>query len=120
MKLYKSDPVLAALDIPRLVSFYEQKLGFSRQWCDEGYGIVKRDDIGIHFWHCDNKIFPENTSCYVYVDGVDGLYAEYQKAGVIHPNGALEDKPWGVREFSILDLDGNLIRFGELIQQGGA
>ena len=115
MKMYKSDPVLAALDIEKLVEFYENKLGFKRSWCDAGYGIVNRDDIGIHFWRCDNKIFPENTSCYVYVQDVDSLYTEYQKAGVIHPNGPLEDKPWGVREFSILDLYGNLIRFGELL-----
>jgi hypothetical protein len=26
---------------------------------------------------------------------------------VIHPNGLLEEKPWGGREFVILDLDGN-------------
>ncbi len=116
-KMIKSDPVLAALDIPRLVAFYENKLGFKRSWCDEGYGIVHRDGIGIHFWRCNDKIFPENTSCYVYVEGVDALYEEFSKAGVIHPNGKLGDKPWGLREFSILDLDGNLIRFGEHLQK---
>ena len=40
-----------------------------------------------------------------------GAYPDYSALGVIHPNGRLEDKPWGVREFSILDADGNLITF---------
>ena len=116
-KMIKSNPVLAALDIPRLVSFYEEKLGFTQSWCDEGYGIVERDKIAIHFWKCDDKVFPENTSCYIFVEDVDALYDEYQEADVIHPKGKLEDKPWGVREFSILDFDGNLIRFGESISK---
>lgn len=33
----------------------------------------------------------------------------------IHPNGALQTKPWGQIEFSILDTDNNLITFGETV-----
>lgn len=115
--MLKSDPVLASLDIPQTVAFYEEKLGFQRNWCDKGYGIVSRDKISIHFWACDNPLIPQNTSCYVYVDHVDDLYKEYKSAGVIHPNGDIEDKPFGLREFSILDQDGNLIRFGQHLEK---
>ena len=114
-ELIKSHPVLAALDIPRLVTFYEKHLGFERSWCDEGYGIVHRDSITIHFWHATDKIFPEHTSCYIEVKDIDDLYTEYSAQRVIHPNGKIENKPWGMREFAILDLDGNLIRFGESV-----
>ncbi|MEL6658174.1 MAG: VOC family protein [Bacteroidota bacterium] len=114
MPFSTSDPVLAALDVERLVEFYETKLGFKRSWCDANYGIVKRDEIAIHFWHCNNPIFPQNTSCYLWVTEIDSLYQEFQAANVIHPNGPLENKPWGVREFSALDQDGNLLRIGEL------
>ncbi len=113
--LQRSHPVLASLDIQETVAFYENTLGFRPLWKDEGYGIVSRDEITIHFWHCDDKIFPENTSCYVDVTEVDQLYEEMQQAGVIHPNGKLQDQPWGMREFAIVDLDGNLIRFGQNI-----
>ncbi len=112
-QLLKSNPVLASLDIPRTVAFYVEQLGFQSAFCDEGYGIVQRDTVSIHFWKCDDPIFPQNTSCYIFVADIDALYAELQPKGVVHPNGPLEDKPWGVREFSILDLDGNLIRFGQ-------
>lgn len=31
----------------------------------------------------------------------------------IHPNGPLQTKPWGQREFALLDPDNNLITFGQ-------
>ena len=33
----------------------------------------------------------------------------------IHPNGSPQLKPWGQKEFSILDPDFNLITFGQTI-----
>jgi hypothetical protein len=27
----------------------------------------------------------------------------------------LEDKPWGLREFAVVDLDGNQLRIGQVI-----
>jgi hypothetical protein len=29
---------------------------------------------------------------------------------------ALEDKPWGLREFAVIDPDGNLLRIGQLLE----
>jgi len=49
----------------------------------------------------------------VYVAGIDDLFNELQSEGVIHPNAPLETKPWGSREFGILDPDGNLVTFAE-------
>jgi hypothetical protein len=47
------------------------------------------------------------------VTEIDQLFAELETRGVIHPNARLETKPWGSREFAVLDLDGNLITFAE-------
>ena len=118
MPFSKSDPILAALDVERMVEFYETKLGFRRSWCDENYGIVRRDDIAIHFWHCDDPKLPQSTGCYLWVTDIDTMYEEFKAVGVVHPNGPLGDKPWGVREFSALDLDGNLLRIGQLPSEG--
>ena len=38
---------------------------------------------------------------------------KHPKGIVKHPNGPLETKPWGQKEFSILDPDNNLLTFGE-------
>lgn len=31
----------------------------------------------------------------------------------IHPNGPLQIKPWGQKEFALLDPDNNLLAFGQ-------
>lgn len=112
--LQVAEPVLASLDIYKTVDFYQSKLGFDRvSWKDENYAIVHRDKISIHFWKCNDKIHPENTCCYIRVQDVDSLYKELKSHGVVHPNGPLKDQPWGMREFAILDGDGNMIRFGQ-------
>jgi hypothetical protein len=49
----------------------------------------------------------------VEVKDIDGLYEELKGVDVIHPNGTLQNHPYGMREFAILDNDGNMIKFGQ-------
>ncbi len=112
--LQSASPVLASLDIERTVAFYCSQLGFSRVYVEAGvWGIVSRDAVQIHFWPCSEPHVAENTSCRVYVAGIDQLYREFEPRGVVHPKATLQSKPWGSREFGVLDLDGNLITFAE-------
>ncbi|MDG5492421.1 VOC family protein [Psychroserpens sp. SPM9] len=112
--LLRGIPVLASLNIKKTVDFYKSKLGFNRVgYLDDNYAVIARDHFVVHFWKCNDKIHPEHTSCYVDVKDIDILYKELQAFDVIHPNGKLENKPYGMREFSILDHDGNLIKFGQ-------
>lgn len=109
-------PVLASLNIDKTVEFYQKKLGFDRiGYKDKDYAVVARDKIEVHFWKCNSKLHPENTSCYIRVKAIERLYEEMKLAGVVHPNGPLRDQPWRIREFAILDQDGNMIKFGENI-----
>ena len=111
-------PVLASLDLARTIAFYEERLGFRRDFVYDDYASVSRDGVSIHFWLCDDPHIPKQTSCYIYVRDIEPLYAEYQAAKVIHPNAPLEKKSWGMYEFSALDVDGNLLRFGESLAAG--
>lgn len=114
--LQQAVPVLASLNIDKTVNFYKEKLDFDKLgWKDANYAVMGRDNIEIHFWKCNNKLHPENTSCYIHVTDVEILYAEMKQAGVVHPNGPLTKQPWGMHEFAILDEDGNMIKFGERI-----
>ena len=115
-KLQKAAPVLASLDMNETIAQYTEQLGFRATYHDDNYGIVVRDTVAIHFWKANDKIHPENTSCYVDVADIDALFAEMQAVGVVHPNGQLENKPWGMREFAILDVHGNMIKFGETLR----
>ena len=72
-----------------------------------------RDEIMIHFWKTDDPSIPKNTGCYINVTDVDELYIEYGAQNVIHPNGQLTDMDWGMRQFSVLDNNGNIIHFGQ-------
>jgi uncharacterized glyoxalase superfamily protein PhnB len=48
------------------------------------------------------------------VKDIDALYQSFLQKGIrIHPNDPLQQKPWGQREFSLLDPDNNLLTFGE-------
>ena len=101
-------PKLASLDIERSLAFFE-RLGFKRRGSYPDYGIIERDGVQIHFWLCTDARIPKETACRIAVDGIEHLFETFSAKGVIHPNGHLALKPWGVWEFSILDPDGNLV-----------
>lgn len=110
-------PVLFSLNIDKTEAFYQEKLGFQTvSKYGKDYLIVQRGECVLHFVPCDDPSLPQNSSCYVHMLGVDELYAEYQATGVVHPNSKLGDTYYGLREFSVLDGDGNLIKFGQLLR----
>lgn len=106
-------PILASLNAEETIKFYTEILGFTFHSNWEGYLIFSRDGIDLHFWSTDNPEFPKNTGCYFNITAVDELYAEFAPHGIIHPDGALKDMEWGMRQFSILDNNGNILHFGE-------
>lgn len=104
-------PILASLDIAESRAFYTGKLGFSTVYADADYLIVRRGEMELHFWKTDDRRFPEHTACYIRGGEVEDLYAEYRTASLDH----LSDfavRPWGMKEFTIHDPHGNLLRFG--------
>lgn len=113
VKLLNAVPVLPALSIKDTVNFYEQKLAFAVRHQEAEYGIITRDDVEIHFWRCGDKNIAENSSCRLTVEGIDGVYEQARQSGIVHPNAVIETKPWGMREFAIVDLNGNLVWFLE-------
>jgi catechol 2,3-dioxygenase-like lactoylglutathione lyase family enzyme len=108
-------PILASLNAEQTIQFYTEQLGFTFHNNWDGYLIFSRDEIQIHLWPTNDEDIPKNTGCYVNVTEVKKLYAEYEPKNLIHPHGKLETKPWGMRQFSVLDNNGNIIHFGENI-----
>jgi hypothetical protein len=108
-------PVLYSIDIGPSVTFYEEKLGFRRRGIYPNYAVLERDGVEIHLGLTDDSSLPKNTQCRVNVAGIEALYAACTAQGIVHPKGPLTVQPWGFREFSVLDLDGNLIKFGERV-----
>jgi hypothetical protein len=111
-------PILASLNEEETIKFYTEKLGFTFHSSWEGYVILGRDKINLHLWPCTDPEIAKNTGCYINVTKVDKLYSEYEPLGVVHPNGALQEMPWRMKQFSILDNNGNIIHFGEEMEDG--
>ena len=111
--LEKAVPILASLNTDQTVKFYTEKLGFTFHSDWDGYLIFSREGVHLHSWTCQDPEIPKNTGCYINVTEVVKLCAEYQPQGVVHPQGALEVKPWNMKQFSILDNNGNILHFGE-------
>ena len=118
-------PILPSRDLIETRAFYE-RLGFHAAgwWPTEfgGYAILRRGDLSMHFFAFEDISPDQNyAQCYWRVKDVDALYKEFHAAGLtlsgtprLEP---VEDKPWGMREFSITDPNGNLVRVGRQISE---
>lgn len=116
MTMQSITPMLRVDDYQRAKAFYCDRLGFS---CMEeagepvvGFGIFCREGIRIflHAWDGAGEAW-NNWRAYVYVADMDGLVAELEGRGV-----RLSKSPYvtdyGMREFEIIDPDGNVLCFG--------
>ena len=83
----------------------------------EGYLMLKKDSIEIHFFEFRDLNPAENYGqVYIRTDDIEGYYKFVKDNHVkIHPNAPLQIKPWGQIEFSLLDPDANLLTFGQNI-----
>ena len=132
-----SIPILPAHDVAVTLAFFE-RLGFTTTAYEGfGYGIVRRGTIELHFTaaHGHDPWGGGAGAAFVRLDNVDALYGEFVASGAapvmarpglsaddlrarwdagesIARLGVPEDKPWGIREFPLLDPSNNLIRFG--------
>ena len=101
--------------------FYLNNLGFKEFGSAdfEGYLMLEKDRIQIHFFEFKGLDPKKNYGqVYIRTDNIDDFYQSLlDNKTRIHPNGPLEIKSWGQKEFSILDLDNNLLTFGQSISE---
>jgi uncharacterized glyoxalase superfamily protein PhnB len=79
---------------------------------------VNRDDAYLHIAGMDDKALArkvgDQTMVRLAVKGIEAMYAEYLKrGGKVHPNGPLQSKPWGTKEFGAIDPNGVCVTFQE-------
>ena len=119
-RISKACPLFPAENIQAALAFYKDQLAFHIVLDMDGYGIVERDGTEIHFWPCDDRNIAENTSAYFRTDDVDRLHADLTKTANEARMSEPEDRDWGMREFYVWDLNGNLLRFGQPLAGAGA
>jgi uncharacterized glyoxalase superfamily protein PhnB len=103
-------PELPVADVERAQQHYRDTLGFEIGWLYPGkeIGAVSRDGVAIFFRKRQPPFEP--VVHWVFAKDIDASYRELQSSGadIVEP---LEKKPWGLRQFTVKDLDGNLYYF---------
>jgi Glyoxalase-like domain len=111
------NPKLPMRDKTVTRNFYLNKLDFQEFGSADfdGYLMLRKDKIQIHFFEFKELDRKENYGqVYIRTDDIDEYFQSLlDKNTHIHPNGHLQVKPWGQKEFSILDPDNNLLTFGQ-------
>lgn len=103
-------PELPVVDVERAQRHYRDALGFEIGWLDRSkqIGAVSRGSVAIFF---RKRVPPfEPAVHWVFADDLDASYGELRSLGarIVEP---LEMKPWGLRQFTVEDLDGNRFYF---------
>jgi len=105
-------PRLPVSDVEQALAFYLDRLGFQLGW-KWGHPVthanVCRDCISLDL--IASPAGRATAMAYVHLSGVDAYYSELQGRGVAI--GELGDRPYGMRDFEVVDPNGNRLAFGE-------
>jgi catechol 2,3-dioxygenase-like lactoylglutathione lyase family enzyme len=98
-------------DLAAAIAHYRDVLGFNINYADEYVGVMDRDRVTV-------LLLPRSPrhsgigSAYFYVEDADALYAELKVRGALVQGEPLSH-PWGLRDFTVFDPEGNQLRFGQ-------
>ena len=113
-QLRKALPQLPVDDVPAAVAYYRDVLGFKVNYAQHDLGVMDRDAITI-LLIARTERHTGIGSCYVYIRDADALHAELVAKGA-DVQGEPVSYPWGLRDFAVLDMAGNQIRFGQTFE----
>jgi uncharacterized glyoxalase superfamily protein PhnB len=107
-------PELPLGDVAAGVAHYRDVLGFEVNYQQSDLGVMDRDGMRL--------LLIERTarhtgigSCSFYVTDADALHAELVAKGA-DVQGEPVSQPWGLREFKVLDLEGNRLSFAQTFE----
>jgi catechol 2,3-dioxygenase-like lactoylglutathione lyase family enzyme len=116
-------PTLPSRSVAATVAFYKG-LGFEGgvHEFNSSYAILRRGAVELHFFTHEELVPAQSSAgCYIRVLDVERIYRDWSASQLprkgIPRMDSLEDKPWGLREFAIVDPDGNLLRIGQIIEK---
>jgi predicted enzyme related to lactoylglutathione lyase len=107
-------PELPFDDVAAAVAYYREVLGFRINYQQHDLGVMDRDAITV-LLIARTEQHRGIGSCEVYVSDADMLYDELRAKGA-HTLGPPVSHPWGLREFRVIDPEGNRITFGQTFE----
>lgn len=107
-------PVLHVRDVAGTAAFYRDVLGFTWDFGDDTYAVVWRDNSAVHFIKDDT--ISQGVHMFQWVRDVDAYYEE-----IVERGATVAAKPanqsYGIREFSVSDINGVRIVFGQDVER---
>jgi catechol 2,3-dioxygenase-like lactoylglutathione lyase family enzyme len=119
-QLHGVQPVLPVEDVAASARFFCDQLGFEIDFLEGDppvHGRVMQGDgsygspIYIHLSKASGQEVRPSAELRIHVGrDLDGLFEAYQTLGVEVVFGPVS-RPWGLREFAVRELNGNVLRF---------
>ena len=112
--------VLAVPDLEKEREYYIDKLGFVEDFPAPGWAFLSFGDFKVMLGECTDEVPARDTGnhswyAHVVVENVDEVYSDFIERGA-RILSKIADKPWGLREFSVITPDGHRIVFGQDLQ----
>ena len=103
-------PELPVADVERAQQHYRDVFGFEIAWLTPGKEIGAVINGKATFFFRRREAPFEPAVHWVFMEDIDASYQDLQSTGanIVEP---LEMKPWGIRQFTVEDLDGNIFYF---------
>ena len=112
--MISSTAIFVCSDIEATLSYYKGVLGFETSWTygdPPVFGLVSKGGVTITF-HLQPELAAKvrGHPHGIKVDDIDALYRMHRSNGAVIVS-EIQDKPWGLREYVIEDLNGYLLTF---------
>ena len=105
-------PSLSVPDVQRAADFYTTKLGFKLGFTWGDPPSIAGVNLGsVQLFLESGTPSPQGCSVYFVIGNADELH-EFHRAGGVAILEAPGDRPWGIRDYTIQDLDGYRLTFG--------
>jgi ribosomal protein S18 acetylase RimI-like enzyme len=114
--LRSSEPIFPVADVVATVGYYREVLGFREGWTwgqPPDFGGVRWGKVGAMFALQSGAVAPAGGQWHsFFVEGIDALH-DFHRRNAAEICSPLEAKPWGLREYTVRDLNGHYLRFGQ-------
>jgi catechol 2,3-dioxygenase-like lactoylglutathione lyase family enzyme len=124
-QLIRSAPYFPVADVERSVDFYQQRLGFQREYAAGSplqFAICSRDGLAVMFRLVADPhlIVPSERQggtwdAFFWVRDAAVLHREYQAQAVEIAYGPLIQEAYRMKEFAVRDCDGHVLGFGQAL-----
>ncbi|CAI7610422.1 unnamed protein product [Penicillium pancosmium] len=112
---WKVIPMFESRSIPQTVDFYTKILGFELASVKPEHGESENGESEQYF--CSIFI-GKRAEANFYFSKLDDFHVYLKSTPSIEFDEEIEDTPWGFRQFTIKDIDGNLLTFFKFLEGG--